>query len=126
MASRLGCFSHDLQATQACWSSYSNRSQSTWAEFGVTDSVPDVSMSEKLLDEAGIQFFFGKEIARRMTQHVRVGCHVQTGLLSGLTHNVAEGASGQGATTLGHEDILAVAILSHGAEVPDLITVECV
>lgn len=47
-------------------SPHSNRSQSAWAEFGVADSVPDVPVPKKFLDEPGIETFVGEEIARRM------------------------------------------------------------
>ena len=53
--------------------------------------VPDVSMTEKRLDQPRIGTLVGQGIAGRMPQHVRMRLDIQLGQLACLPDNVLQG-----------------------------------
>jgi hypothetical protein len=57
-------------------------------QLGVPDGVPDISMTQKILNEPGIQSFVRQHVAGAVPQHVEIGRKAHAGHLRSLGNDL--------------------------------------
>ena len=76
----------------------------------IADGVHDLHVAHVFLDQADVQAFVRKVIARGVLQHMRVDLTAKARSRPRLPHDVPDPVTGRGSTALGHEDVIAHAV----------------